>query len=351
MICCTSKETKVLSLRLWKNLVSLPLIMLIVLTACSPAAAPIVQPSPTAPWENPAPANESADVITVNRPPVPLPTSRPQSGATTVLLLGADRRSSDEGISNTDTLMLVRLDPDARRIAILSLPRDLYVDIPGHEQARINTAYAWGEEDGTGGLALARQTVSATLGIPVQYAALIDFAAFVTLVDAIGGVDVDVPYAISDPTYPDSGIGYDPLYLPAGQTHLDGEMALKYARTRVTSGGDFDRTTRQRQLVLAARDRVIQLDMLTDLVAQSPQLWATLQNTFETDLTLGEIVDLGVAASRIPADQIAIASVDDTCTHFWTTPSGAEVLLPDQAAIEALLDDLLSAPAVTAAAQ
>lgn len=311
----------------------------------------MAEPSPTAPWENPAPVEEGASVIAVNRPPVPLPTSRPQSDATTVLLLGADRRSSDEGVSNTDTLMLVRLDPDARRIAILSLPRDLYVDIPGHEQGRINTAYAWGEDDGTGGLALARQTVSATLGIPVQYAALVDFAAFVTLVDAIGGVDVDVPHAIYDQTYPDDGIGYDPFYLPAGRNHLDGETALKYARTRVTSGGDFDRTSRQRQLVLAARDRVTQFDLLTDLVAQSPQLWADLQDTFETDLTLGEIVDLSVAASRVPADQVVVASVDDTCTQFWTTPSGAEVLLPDYAAIEALLDDLLAPPATTAAAQ
>jgi LCP family protein required for cell wall assembly len=291
------------------------------------------------------------DAVTVNQPPAPLSTSRPQSDSVTVLLLGADRRSSDEGINNTDTLMLFRLDVDARRIVILSLPRDLYVEIPGHEQGRINTAYAWGEEDGTGGLALARQTVSTTLGIPVQHAALLDFDAFVTIIDAIGGVDVDVPHAIADPTYPDSGIGYDPFYLPAGQRHLDGETALKYARTRATSGDDFDRTARQRQLVLAVRDRVTRLDLLTDLVSQSPQLWATLQDTFETDLTLGEIVDLAVTASRIPTDQIVTASIDQTCTYFWITPGGAQVLLLDQAAIETLLDDLFAPPPTTAAAQ
>jgi LCP family protein required for cell wall assembly len=247
--------------------------------------------------------------------------------------------------------MLFRLDPDAQRIAILSLPRDLYVEIPGHEQARINTAYAWGEEDGTGGLSLARRTVSTTLGIPVQHAALLDFNAFVTLIDAIGGVDVDVPYAISDPTYPDGSIGYDPFDLPAGQHHLDGATALKYARTRATSGGDFDRTARQRQLVFAVRNRVTQLDMLTDLISQSPQLWATLQGTLETDLTLGEIVELAATASRVPTDQIVTASIDHTCTYSWTTPSGAQVLLPNQDAIEALLDDLLALPPTTAAAQ
>ena len=325
--------------------------MLIALTACgSPVADLDPAPLPTlAPLENPASAAD--EINTVSRPPVPLPTSRPPSNATTVLLLGTDRRSTSAGANNTDTLMLVRLDPDTQRIAILSLPRDLYVEIPGHEQGRINTAYGWGMEDGTGGLALARQTVSQTLGIPVQHAALLDFCAFVTLIDAIGGVDVDAPYAISDPTYPDSGDGYDPFDLPAGQNHLDGEIALKYARTRVTGGGDFDRTARQRQLVLAVRAKVTQFDMLTDLVSQSPQLWATLQDTFETDLTLGEIVDLSVAASRIPSGQIDVASIDDTCTTFWTTPSGAQVLLPNYAAIGVLLDNLLAPPATTAAAQ
>ena len=103
--------------------------------------------------------------------------------------------------------------------------------------------------------------------------------------------------------------------------------------------------------MLAVRDKVTQFDMLTDLISQSPQLWATLQDAFETDLTLGEIVDLSIAASRIPTNQIEVASIDDTCTSFWITPSGAQVLLPDQAAIEALLDDLLAPPASTAAAQ
>jgi LCP family protein required for cell wall assembly len=334
-----------------KNQVSLPLLITIALAACSPTAAPTptVQPTPTVPQPTPPPV--SANAIAINRPPVPLPSSHPQHHPMTILLLGADRRNSNDGASNTDTLMLFRFDPDTQRIAILSLPRDLYVEIPGHEQGRINTAYAWGEEDGTGGLSLARRTVSTTLGIPVQHAALLDFNAFVTLIDAIGGVDVDVPYTISDPTYPDSGIGYDPFDMPAGQHHLDGVTALKYARTRATSGGDFDRTARQRQLVFAVRDRVTQLDLLTDLIAQSPQLWATLQGTLETDLTLGEIVELAATASHVPTDQIVTASIDQTATYSWTTPSGAQVLLPNQDAIEALLDDLLAPPPTTAAAQ
>ncbi len=315
---------------------------LLAVTACGPA--PTRTPAlhtPTAHYTPPAP--------TAYDPPTPPPKQRLPLEATTVLLLGTDRRSPDRDTDNTDTLMVVHLDPNAQRAAVLSIPRDLYVEIPGHGPARINTAYAQGERDGTGGLALARQTVSATLGISIHHAVLLDFHAFVTLIDAIGGVDVDVPYAISDPTYPDSGTGYDPFYLPAGQQHLDGATALKYARTRATPGGDFDRTARQRQLVLAVRDRVTRLELLPGLIAQSPQLWSALQTAFETDLTLGEIVDLAVIASRVPADQIITAGIDQTCTHSWTTPGGAEVLILDQAAAEALVTDLFApSPAAVA---
>jgi len=234
---------------------------------------------------------------------------------------------------------------------MLSIPRDLYVDIPGYGQARINSAYAYGEQAGIGGLALAQQAVSSLLGISIQHAVLLDFHAFVTLIDTIGGVDVEVPYAISDPTYPDSGTGYDPFYLSAGQHHMDGATALKYVRTRATLGGDFDRIARQQQMALAVRDRITHLDQLPTLIAASPQLWATLQSSFETNLTLGEIVDLAVIAVRIPADQIAAASIDQTCTQAWTTPAGAQVLVPDQAAIETLIADLFPSLPSAAAAQ
>jgi len=317
------------------------LLGLIMLTACSPAARAPARPTPTLYYTPPTPGACDS--------PTPLPKSRSRFEATTVLLLGTDRRSQDSGTDNTDTLMLFHLDPNAQHIAILSIPRDLYVEIPGYEQGRINSACAWGEQDGTGGLALARQTVSATLGIPVQHTVLIDFHAFVALIDAIGGVDVDVPYAISDPTYPDSGIGYDPFYLPAGQQHLDGATALKYARTRATPGGDFDRTVRQRQLVLAVRDRVTRLDLLPNLITQSPQLWSALQGAFETDLTLAEMVDLAIIASRIPAGQITTAAIDETCTQTWVTPGGASVLIPVPGAIEALVADLLAPPSGTVA--
>ena len=330
-----------------RALVVVLLLGLLALAACRPATPTPPPPTPTA---YPV-ALTPAIVVHDRHPPTPPPEPGSPSEATTVLLLGTDRRGSGGGTNNTDTLLLFHLDPNARRLVVLSIPRDLYMEIPGHGQDRVNAAYAWGEQDGTGGLALARQTVSATLGLPVQHAALLDFHAFVTLVDAIGGIDVNVPYAIADPTYPDDGDGYDPFYLPAGPQHLDGTTALKYARTRFTPGGDFDRGARQRQVVLAVRDRITQFDLLPSLIAQSPQLWSALQSAFETGLTLGEMVDLAVAGSRIPADQIVAAGIDQTCTYDWTTPAGAQVLLPNQAAVAALIARLFAPPPAAASAQ
>jgi len=327
---------------------TIPLTILLVgsilLAAChSTEEAPIL-PSPTPPPATPTPAAAGS-------PPTPPPKSHSRLEPTTVLLLGTDRRSPGYNVENTDTLMIFHLDPNAQRCVIFSIPRDLYVEIPGHGEGRINTAYAWGEEDGTGGLALAGQTVSTTLGIPIQHVALFDFRVFVGLIDTIGGVDVEVPYDIVDPTYPDEGIGYDPFYLPAGQHHLDGTVALKYARTRATLGSDFDRNARQRQIVLSVRERVRRLDMLPTLIAQSPQLWSSLHSAFETDLTLGEIVDLAVVGSRIPANQIVTAGIDQTCTYFWTTPGGANVLLIDMDAAQQLISNVFTPPATAAVAQ
>jgi len=317
-----------------------------VVTAC--------RPTPPAAPETPTPTPYHAPIIHIDKPTptASKPSATPASfEATNVLLLGADRRGSGIQTNNTDTLIIFHLEPDTRQMVILSVPRDLYVEIPGHGQGRINTAYALGQYDGTGGLELAAETISSTLGIPIDHTALIDFWAAITLVNAIGGVDVNVPYNISDPTYPSQGTGYEPFYLAAGTHHLDGEMALKYARTRATAGGDFDRTARQRQLVLAIQSRVLQLNLLPSLIARSPQIWRDLQGTVETHLTLSQIVDLALLATRIPSDRITLAGIDQTCTVPYTTAEGAEVLLPNKDKIHELIARTLSAHSETASAQ
>jgi LCP family protein required for cell wall assembly len=274
--------------------------------------------------------------------PGPLPRLRPDRLAVpnSLLVLGTDGESatSDE----IDALMLLYLDAEAGRTFVLSIPRDLYVDVPGHTPARAGSVYALGGQEGaTSGLVLAREAISATLGLPVQHTALVRFDSFVALVDAIGGVDVEVPLAIEDPAFPDGDGGHDPLFIPAGLQHLDGALALRYARTRVVPTPGFDRAFRQQQLILAAHDRVTRLDLLPGLIAHASTLWAAIADGIETDVSLSDVIDLALLATGIATDDVRTASLGECCTAQHTTPTGERVLLPQKDEIEALMEDLL----------
>ncbi|MFL7807666.1 MAG: LCP family protein [Anaerolineae bacterium] len=259
---------------------------------------------------------------------------------TALLILGIDGENASSG--ETDMLMLLYIDAEAKRAFLLSIPRDLYVEVPDHGQARAGSIYGIGERDETtDGLTLARQAISATLSIPVRHAALVRFESFVTLVDAIGGVDIDVPHAIDDPDFPDGHYGYDPLSIPAGLQHFDGALALSYARTRVEPAPGFDRTFRQRQLILAAQERVLRLEMLPDLIAQSPTLWTSVAGSLETDLSLSGVIDLALAASSISTEEVATADLGTCCTSGSVTSQGERVSLPQPEEIETLISSLL----------
>ena len=273
--------------------------------------------------------------------PGPLPRSQPdhQAAPVSLLILGTDGESaaSDE----TDALMLLYVDTEAGSAFLVSIPRDLYVDVPGHTRARAGGVYRLGQQEATGGLALARETISATLGLPVQYTALVRFEGFVALIDAIGGIQVQVPHTIDDPSFPDGHGGRDPLFVPAGEQHFDGALALRYARTRVVPAPGFDRTFRQQQLILAAHDRVTRLDLLPDLVAQAPALWSAIAGSVETDLSLSDVIDLALLVTSVGTADIDTAALGECCTVQHTTPAGERVLLPQPAEIEALMENLL----------
>ena len=276
--------------------------------------------------------------------PAPGPLPRPHHDhlavSTSLLILGTDGESgtSDE----TDALMLLYLDAKAKRAFLLSIPRELYVEVPGHEQARAGSVYGLGKQDeATGGLALAQETISATLGLPIQHTALVRFDSFVALIDAIGGLDVEIPHPIEDPIFPDGHGGHDPLFIPAGMQHLDGALALCYARTRVVPAPGFDRAFRQQQLILVAHDRVTQLDLLPDLIAQAPTLWSAIAGGLETDLSLSDTIDLALLMTSLTTDGITTATLNECCATQHTTPAGKPVLLPQPDEIKALIDNLL----------
>ncbi len=230
----------------------------------------------------------------------------------TILVMGIDQRPGEPiGNSRTDVMLVLSLDPITRTGGMLSLPRDLFLPIPGEsDMQRINAAFELGElKKPGGGPKLAMDTVQYNLGIRVDHYVIVNFAAVVAVVDAVGGVDIDVPAPIDDEQYPDMNYGYDPLHIPAGHIHMNGALALKFARTR-HGDSDFERTHRQQQLILALREKVTRLNMLPDLLRQAPALWSQLQAGILTNLTLDQMLGLAVYAKDIPLTGIQHGTIE-----------------------------------------
>lgn len=274
--------------------------------------------------------------------PIPEVTPVPWDGHSriTILLMGLDFRDWQvgSGAPRSDTMMLISVDPITRKVSMLSVPRDLWVDIPGFTSNRINAAYAFGEGNRLpgGGPALAMRTVEGLIGVPIQYYAVVDFATFEQLIDEIGGIDVLVRERIKI-----SPIGRLSHWLEAKPYHLDGADALAYARNRKAGGGDFGRAERQQQVALAILDRVVGFDMIPLLVSRAPTLYQELASGVRTNLSLDQMIALGWMVTRISKENIQQAVIEPPkMVGFYTRPDGAQVLraVPDE--IRKLRDQL-----------
>ncbi len=248
----------------------------------------------------------------------------------TIIVAGLDRRQdqSNEPV-RTDSLMLVSINPAADSIGVLSIPRDLWVEIPGQEDRdRINRAYFLGEVRATGGgPRLLQQTISWNLGMRVHNYALVDFKVLVDLVNLLDGIEVTIDYAISDERYPDDNYGYDPFYLAPGTHRLDGEDALRFARTR-HGNNDVLRAGRQQQVLNGIRDRVQSINFF-DLIAQVPALLNSLSENLQTGLDIQQIVQLAFFARDIEADDIFMRVMNFEYLQEYTTEEyQQQVLIP-----------------------
>jgi len=277
--------------------------------------------------------------------PVGGPTPEPWDGASrvTLLVMGLDYRDwlAGEGAPRTDTMVLLTLDPLSRTAGILSIPRDLWVNIPGgFEYDRINTAYSLGEAfkyPGGGGPGLAMATVEELLGVPVDYYALVDFGAFVRFIDEIGGVKIDIPEPIQvDPLGDDNTKNLKP-----GRQNLPGELALAYARARKTEGGDFDRAQRQQQVIMAIRNQLLRPGMLPLLISKAPVLYNEIAAGVKTNLNLEQVIKLAWLAQQVPDENIkhgVIAPPDQVL--LVKSPDGDDVLKPIKDKIRAMRDEV-----------
>lgn len=259
----------------------------------------------------------------------------------TILVMGLDYRDwEDDGPSRTDTMILMTMDVATKTAGILSLPRDLWVNIPGYGYGKINTAYYLGEayDEPGGGPGLAIATVEDLLGVPINYYAQVDFSAFERLIDEIGGIEIEVPEDISvDPIGPGNTV-----FLSAGLQFLDGPTALAYARNRDTAGSDFDRAQRQQQVIMAIRKRILSLDMIPTLASKAAVLYDQLAAGVHSNMSLQEIVQLAWFAAQVPPENIIRRAVTPEQVTFTYSPEGLDILIPDTDALRKNRDDLFS---------
>jgi LCP family protein required for cell wall assembly len=309
-------------------------------------AAVSVLPSnnPSAPAANPEPSTNSN----------PAPSANTTKERVNILLLGIDQRESEASLpTRTDTMILLTIDPVGKTMGMLTIPRDLWVPIPGLDKGleeRINTAHFYGDvyKYPGGGPALAKKTVQYNLGVPVHYYVRVDFKSFEKIVDVLGGVTINVENAIRDNEYPDGNYGTISIYIPAGLQHMDGETALRYVRTR-HADSDFGRTRRQLQFLVAMRDQALKLNILPKV----PSLISQFRDSVKTDLSANEIISLARIASQIESADIKTRSIDETMITSWITPQGGDVLIPKRDEIRKVVEDLFGpvAPAATAQPQ
>jgi LCP family protein required for cell wall assembly len=267
-----------------------------------------------------------------------------------VLLLGIDRRGGKGWGYRTDTIMLITVDPVNKTAGMMSIPRDLQLPIPGNGEDRINTANVWGyTNDYPGdGPALVKRTIETNFGIPIDYYIMVDFRAFVEIVDTLGGIDVNVPKELHDTKYPDPKPGdpyaYKTIHFDAGWQHMDGIRALEYARSRMSTS-DFDRAKRQQQILVAIRDKALNLNLLPKL----PTLSRTMADKVRTDMTMDEMLKLAPLAPQIDAANIKQAVIQKPMVYGFRREDGAAVQLPKWDLINPVVAELFAAPVVAAA--
>jgi polyisoprenyl-teichoic acid--peptidoglycan teichoic acid transferase len=306
---------------------------------------------------NPEQATSTATVIEGTEPAIPTdapldqteiaPSLKPWDGAgrVTILLLGLDYRdwSGEKDYSRSDTMILLTLDPAAKTAGILSIPRDMWVAIPGFQHGKINTAYYLGEAHKLpgGGPALAIKTVEQFLGVPINYYAQIDFGAFVSFIDEIGGVTIDVPNQIIIHLQGQDGIKGKKTLQPGRQV-LPGEWALAYARNRYTEDGDFDRARRQQQVIMAIRERMLDRDMLPAMIQKAPTLYQQLASGIHSNLQLDDVIRLALAAKGIAIEEIQQGVLGKDSIVFGFSPDKLSILIPIPDKIHLLRDKIFA---------
>lgn len=238
-----------------------------------------------------------------------------------ILLLGMGGAGHD-GPLLTDTIIIGSVKPSTGQVAMISIPRDLSVQIPGHGWRKVNSANAFGEVDYVGqGAEVAAKVVAQAFGIPIHYYIRLDFSGFEKIIDDLGGVEVQVENLLDDDKYPIPGKEnattterYEHLYVQPGLVHMDGSLALKYVRSRQAKGiegSDFARSKRQQKVLLAVKDKALNITTIINPIKVS-NIMDTLSQHLVTNLQVWEILRLFNMTRDINEDQITRRVFDDS---------------------------------------
>ena len=279
-------------------------------------------------------------------PPTPIPPpSAPLSidpAIINIALLGSDRRPSWTGF-NTDVIIILSVHPGRGEVSLLSIPRDLYVYLPGYGMQRVNTAFSLGDRINYpgGGPALFADTVRYNFGIPIHHYAKVEMNGFSSIVDTVGGVEVNVTCSYRDwrlksPALdPEKEQNWHLYTVPAGTRHMDGDLALWYARSRKLSS-DFDRGRRQQEVLRALYKEILSVG----LIPRIPDLYSDLRDSVATDMTVTELISLAPLAARIGTADVRSRFIGRDEVTSWRIPSsGAQVLVPKPGPVAALVAD------------
>ncbi len=263
-----------------------------------------------------------------------IPAKQKTEGQVNILILGSDWRPT--GGYRTDVFMLLSLYPKQGTASILSFPRDLYVNLPGMGNQRINVAQAYG------GFELTNAMLETNFNVSADHYIMTNFDGFKNIINSLGGIDVNVGITLSDHCeLPQGGAAKNCTVYP-GINYMNGETALWYVRSRYSTS-DLDRTRRAQEVMLALFSKMMSLDAVT----RAPELYNLYSNTVETDMTLSDILPLVPLASTLINDTSKMrryAIGIDEVTPTVLPASGAQVLLPNYDAIQRLVDQSAFTP-------
>ena len=268
------------------------------------------------------------------------PRLSPLTGTENILIAGMDRRPGAKGSGLTDTLIVVAMERKTGQVGLISIPRDIAIEVPQHGLDRINTVYSMAQSHGENGLAALKQAVGDLLALPIQHAILVDLGVFEQLIDNLGGVSVNVPCPIIDDFVdPRTPVGRRVLDVKAGEQRMSGVTAAMYVRSR-HGRSDFSRARRQQAVLNAIHRELLSLGNLNHL----PEVLTTVESHVSTDLKRYQLLDLARRAIGMRVELVhAIVLSENECEPLLDR--GRAMLAPRLDAIDLAISKLFTAPA------